>query len=342
MADLSAAQWDELVRRAWAGHLLARLAAQAQELDLTSRLPATVQHHLAAASSIADHCARTTRWEINRIERALRELSVPVLLLKGAAYVAAGLPAARGRVMSDTDIMVPRASLAEVEATLKTAGWQPLKVDPYDQRYYRKWMHELPPLVHRERGTVVDVHHSILPPTARLKPAADKLWSKAERLSAGRCLVLAPTDLVLHSACHLFHDGDLHRALRELVDVGDLVTHFGQRDNSYWSGLVPRASALGLGRPLFYALRYCQRLLRTAIPADVLGALAAHAAPGPALAAMDRLVPRTLIPGLCDRALASRSAAMSLYVRSHWLRMPPWLLAHHLARQAIKRLSKIR
>ena len=31
-----------------------------------------------------------------------------------------------------------------------------------------------------------------------------------------------------------------------------------------------------------------------------------------------------------------------LYVRSHWLRMPPWLLASHLSRKALRRLSRRR
>ena len=33
----------------------------------------------------------------------------------------------------------------------------------------------------------------------------------------------------------------------------------------------------------------------------------------------------------------SELARLFLYIRSHWLRMPPWLLARHLARKAIRR-----
>jgi len=53
---------------------------------------------------------------------------------------------------------------------------------------------------------------------------------------------------------------------------------------------------------------------------------------------MDWLVPRALVPGALDGA-ADRSAAMLLYIRSHWLRMPPWLLARHLTHQTIARLK---
>ena len=47
-----------------------------------------------------------------------------------------------------------------------------MKSDPYDDAYYRRWMHELPPLIHRERDRMIDVHHTILPLTARITPDA--------------------------------------------------------------------------------------------------------------------------------------------------------------------------
>ena len=336
LADLTEAEWDALLPRARSAHLLARLGAELNACDRTGCLPDRVRNHLAAATALAARHERVVRWEINRIERALRHLDVPILLLKGAAYVAAGLPTATARLVSDTDIMVPAAALDTVEGALASAGWQPLKLDPYDQRYYRTWMHELPPLRHRERGTVVDLHHTILPRTSRLKPAPAKLWAAARRLGDGPLHVLAPVDMVLHAAAHLFHDGDLRRSLRDLVDIADLLTHFGTIERDFWSALVPRAVALGLERPLFYALRFSRRLLQTPVPGPVVTAAAKHAPPSVIIEAMDQLVPRTLVPG---SGAAERGAAMLLYIRSHWLRMPPWLLARHLAHQTIARLQ---
>ena len=139
-----------------------------------------------------------------------------------------------------------------MEAALQDAGWQPIKLDPYHQRYYRTWMHELPPLRHRERGTVVDLHHTILPPTSRLKPDPAQLWAAARRLGGGPVHVLAPADMVLHGAAHLFQDGDLRRALRDLVDIGDLLGHWHRARILAASRAARRQ--LGLGRPLFYAL----------------------------------------------------------------------------------------
>ncbi len=66
-----------------------------------------------------------------------------------------------------------------------------MKSDPYDDLYYRQWMHELPPLVHGERGRMVDVHHTILPLTARPTPDAQALIADAEGWTAGwRCCAI--------------------------------------------------------------------------------------------------------------------------------------------------------
>ena len=49
------------------------------------------------------------------------------------------------------------------EAALMLDGWASGHRSAYDQRYYRTWMHELPPMQHIQRGTVLDVHHAIAP-----------------------------------------------------------------------------------------------------------------------------------------------------------------------------------
>ena len=61
--------------------------------------------------------------------RALAPLDVPVILLKGTAYAAAGLEAGRGRSIGDLDILVPRAALPDVERALLAAGWEWVKED---------------------------------------------------------------------------------------------------------------------------------------------------------------------------------------------------------------------
>lgn len=339
LAARSVEEWDILLRLARRARLLPRLALTTQNLGLTGRFPDKLRDHLTAAIATGAHNARGIRWEANRIARALFDLDTPILLLKGGAYVLAELPPARGRLASDIDIMVPAAALEAVQAALERHGWVPMKLDPYDQQYYRRWMHELPPLQHPGRGGVVDVHHTILPRTSRLRPDPEKLWREARKLPGEPFHVLSPEDMVLHSAAHLFHDGDLSVAIRDLVDISDLLTHFGE-DPDFWNRLVPRARDLDLARPLFYALRYAQRLLGTPVPEDAMSEAEANAPNRVALTIMDHLAPQVLVPGdPNDFGHGTGRAAMALYIRSHWLRMPPLLLAAHLIRKSYTRLT---
>jgi hypothetical protein len=140
--------------------------------------------------------------------------------------------------------------------------------------------------------------------------------------------------MVLHSAVHLFFDGEFEHGLRDLVDLHRLLLHFGAQPG-FWDELAARAAELELARPLFYALRYTRRLLHTPVPAPVLAA-AAQGSPGrPLLALMDRLFERALLPlhPSCDDRF-SALARFLLYIRGNWLRMPPLLLARHLLHKA--------
>jgi hypothetical protein len=337
LLDLAPGDWNRLLPLARRTGLLARLAIRLEAVGGLGRVPETVREHCRAAMAEAASHARAVRWEIGRIERALAASGFPVVLLKGAAYVLAGLPAARGRLFNDVDILVPRRDLGRVEQALRRHGWQAVKLDEYDQRYYRTWMHELPPLRHRDRHTTVDVHHAILPLTGRLRPDPERLLQAAVALPGSAFKVLEPPHMVLHSAAHLFQDGDLQGGLRDLTDLDALLGDFGATPD-FWGHLLAQSRDLDLGRPLFYALRFAERLLGTPVPRDALRAASAVAPAGPILAVMDRLARRALLPPPLDRSAPFGDLARwLLFVRSHWLRMPPRLLASHLLRKALRR-----
>jgi len=223
LTALSLAGWDRLIRCARSAGLLARVHVLLDERSLVDRVPGPMVPHLTAARTVADHERRILSWKVNRIERALAGVDATCIVLKGAAYSMLDLGLARGRISPDVDILVPIASIEQVEKALQDHGWEHIKPDIYDQYFYRHWSHELPPLQHRDRGIVVDVHHAILPPTGRLRPDPEKLIAASIPLEETRFRVLAPADMVLHSAAHAFQDGDLTRGLRDLVDIDGLL-----------------------------------------------------------------------------------------------------------------------
>jgi hypothetical protein len=328
-------QWDLLLRQADRADLTVTLLYHLEQHGQLAQVPPQPRERLEWTRARADRHGQAVAWEVNRIGQALRAVEPRLVLLKGAAYQLAGLPCARGRLFSDIDVLVAHERLGQVESALMLAGWVSSHHDAYDQRYYREWMHELPPMQHARRKSAIDVHHAILPRTAQARPDPALLRAAARPLPGQPGLfVLAPADMVLHSAVHLFHEGEFNHGLRDLLDLHRLLLHFGAQPG-FWDELPARARALQLERPLFYALRYCGRLLDTPVPAKVLAAAAPGRPAAPLLALMDWLFDRALLPEHASCADRFTSIArFLLYIRGNWLRMPPLLLARHLFHKA--------
>lgn len=333
---LDNAGWRRLIGQAQMAGLLPRLALRLQQLGAWDRLPPRARENLLSALALAERQQLSVAWELGQLSQALRASGQPVLLLKGAAYLAAGLPPAQGRTFADVDLLLPHAALPAAEAALQAAGWLPAERDAYNDRYYRTWMHELPPLVHLRRGTAVDVHHTVTPPTSAFNVDGALLIAAAVPVP-GRddFLMLQPVDMVLHSAVHLFGEGEFDRALRDLLDMLWLVQHFAGRDPGFWPALLTRAAELRLQVPLHHALAQLQRLFGLVPPESVHDAVRAMAPGGLAGWAMPRLLTRAIKPRHPSCAAPGDGLARwLLYVRSHALRMPLRLLVPHLVRKA--------
>jgi hypothetical protein len=146
--------------------------------------------------------------------------------------------------------------------------------------------------------------------------------------------------MVLHSATHLFHNEELSHGLRDLADLDSLLRHFGQ-EPGFWEELPRRAAELDLARPLYYGLRYASRFLGTPVPSEALRRADAGRPPRLAVRLMDVLYDRALRPlPPRDAGALTPLSRRALYVRAHWLRMPPFLLAWHLGVKAFRREEK--
>jgi Uncharacterised nucleotidyltransferase len=311
----TADDWTALIALARAELLLGTLAHRLRGIDL----PAPVQAVMEDARINAEYQRRSALWEADCARRALAQFDGGIVLMKGTAYAAAGLRASTGRHIGDLDIMVAKDKIASAEALLlSVGGWEWVKEDAYDDAYYRDHMHELPPLIHKERDRMIDVHHTILPPTARPNPDAMAMLDASLPLEDG-LRIFAPADMVCHCAAHLIADGDLTGGLRNLWDMHCLLEEFAGRDVDFWSQLDRRAGQHQLTASVRRSARISARLYGTAIPAGWHGRVYSDA---------------LFIRRLCARDGWGRGTAkftrLLFYIRSHWMRMPPALLARHL------------
>ncbi|MCB1915024.1 MAG: nucleotidyltransferase family protein [Rhodocyclaceae bacterium] len=334
---MSLADWDETLRLARQARLLGVIAHRIErEPELLAAVPPAVHGHLTSSINFAAHRLQMVRIELADLEAAL-PAEIDVVLLKGAAYIAQELEFSRGRMPNDVDLLVARRDLDKAESALAAAGWEAETTDAYDQRYYREWSHELPPMRASGHALEVDLHHTIAPVTSRTRADDELLEQGRTALPGSRYCVLAPADQVIHAVIHLFQDSEMSGRLRDLVDIDGLI-RLHMRSDDDWRQLRTRAERHRASGLLWFALHYCHQWLGTPWPA-----VAGRSEP-PRPAArylMDLLMRHACLPRLADggepriRALARGLGQL----RYHWLRMPPALLARHLCHKGLARLS---
>lgn len=325
-------EWDLLIRQARQARLLGRLFYVLEH----ENVPKSVWHHLQSAKVHSDKQVTDLHWEVKHLRKVAVDLGFPLILLKGAAYAVTEHPASKGRLFSDIDLLVSIENIPVTERKLLMNGWIGTNQSAYDQRYYRQWMHEIPPIQHIFRQSVIDLHHNILPLSTAICPNANLLIDKAENVvNQTGIQVLQPIDRIIHSATHLFHDGELEHGLRDLVDL-DLLIRSLENDNGE---LATRAFELGLQKPLFYAIHYLTKILETPISSQSLNKIKQSSPNVLSLKMMDFLFMRALMPNhsSCNDCWTDL-ARWSLYVRSHYLRMPIHLLVPHLLRKSWQRI----
>ena len=312
--------WNELVVQGRKNQLLGQLGALLERSGDIAKVPPDVVRHLQLDMLTAKRRGESALWELNGLRRAMRT-EVPLVVLKGCAYVATGDPNHHGRSFSDIDLMVERSQLRLAEGDLVSAGWKPDSVDAYDAAYYRNWMHEVPPMVHIRRNTVLDLHHAINPPIAQYHVSPDLLIAARQEVVPG-LYVLAPLDRVIHCAIHLIQEGETKKLLRDLYDLHVLISRHC-KGYSDVSELRVRSVELGVDNLVSAAVAAANQLFGTngsLAPSSWLQRCLVHAArhahePGSAW---------------------GYASAQVLLAYSHWIKMPLRILIPHLIRKSAK------
>ncbi len=319
VSAISDEQWNAVVEQGRKNQLLGQLAARLRKAGVFDRVLPAVQRHLILAELTAKRRAEAAAWELAGLRRAI-DSSIPVVVLKGCAYEAAGDTNASGRLFSDVDVMVPRQHLDAVESSLISVGWKPSRVDAYDQAYYRNWMHELPPMEHVRRHTVVDLHHAINPTISRHYVDPAMLMNTLVEVKPG-IFVLSPTDRVIHCALHLLQEGESKKLLRDLFDLYLLLEQH-QTGQDGLTGLYFRARQLNV-----------EDLVKVAVGAahTVFAEESAQAQEGGWLAVS---VVHAALHANGNKTWSGELAGMAVMAHSHWMKMPMHLLVPHLLRKA--------
>jgi hypothetical protein len=339
--SLADPDWEAVLRVGRLSRLLAVARERMAQAGTLDAIPPTVRVHFDAEANLAAYQRQMVRFAMQEIGETLAPLGVPLVALKGGAYVLQDLPVSRGRMLADADIMVRRSDLDRVEEALRGAGWEFAELHPYDEHYYRAWTHELPPLRHTAHKLELDLHHTILPLTSRVQPNSAALFAASTPVPGTPWCVLSREDQIVHACLHLFHDSDCSDRLRDLIDIESLLGELGD-DEAAWQRLHQRALVHDSQDAVWYGLHFTQRLLGAVLPAAATSLLVELAPSRIRTRAMDYLIPAALLPSSSEgrTPLSVRARKHALFLRSHLLRMPPWLLLWHGANKGARELTE--
>ena len=332
---LTIPQQNILIRQSVSASLCAQLWKKLVANEATFNFCEQAQLHFLSAELIADRQVKQGKYEIAKLATLAVRNNLDFTLLKGAAYIATNLPNASGRLYSDIDLLVPKKDLNLAESELMLQGFRRTKIEDYNEEYYRKWMHEIPPLRHHKRSVVLDLHHNILPLTVKSTPDITYLHQDAITLSNG-LKTLSNTDILLHCAVHLFHEGEFEKGLRDLIDLDTLFRHFSAENEDFQLELLNRAAQLGLTYNLFLATYFCDLVLNTPFDESYFSKIIKISPSKIKLLLLKNSFKEIFIPhhASCE-TWRFKLARVFLYMRGHLIRMPLRLLVPHLCRKSI-------
>lgn len=190
--------------------------AQRQRINGSMAIPEDVTSFLAAIRARACERDRRMRDQLAEAVTCLNRVGITPMLLKGSAILATPGIDARGRLLSDLDLMVPPSALACAGEALGTIG------------YVRQTETSDPTVAHifarsRDAGTI-DLHYRLKTQRPRFDFARLTSYSAPVGVGSGEALLPSPTAqallLVLHDQ---LKDRDYWRGLIDLRHVLDIL-----------------------------------------------------------------------------------------------------------------------
>jgi len=333
-------QWENIVKQARASHLLAILGYKIIDEQAVKVNP-RIWHHFSSAMLVAEQHRYKTDIELKKLDAILQEINLDAFVLKGAAYHIKDLDLAKGRTFSDIDLLFQKDHINTIENKLWFSGYLPAQEDDYDKRYYREWMHEIPPLQHIKSKVVLDIHHNILPVTGKTTVDLHALLANPSKVSGLHAIkTFSDEAMILHSATHLFHEGEFEKGLRDLMDLASLLSDYIKKYQSLDS-LIRVAKETNLGVPLFLATRYVEHIFELSILENDKTAIAQFFPSKLKLRILDFCFLNVFTP--YHSSFHSKQKILAEFIllsRSHLLKMPLRLLIPHLLKKSFKSVKE--
>jgi len=205
--------------------------------------------------------------ELGDLLSKLREINIPVIVLKGAhlaeiIYTNKGL-----RYMVDIDLLVLKDDLLRVEKVLMRMGYG---IDDQDTENGMNKVHLI--YRHPNNDFHFEIHWALYETEDPFQIDIPGLWTRAEPvvLAQAPALALSPNDLLVFLCVHAIHHLFWIR-ISMICDIGEVVRQKGMELD--WQLIAARARQWGALCSIYFILRLAKDLLGVAVPADWLASI---------------------------------------------------------------------
>lgn len=323
--------WSRFIQEARQYALLGTCYFIAREQNLWDLIPSQVQAHLTSGYHYAEKQKITLLHEMLALEKVFTDGAFPVLVVKGTAYRLAGYQFARGRVFSDIDLLVPPEHFKQALHVLNNAGYLEMAMSAYDRRYYLRWSHQSPPLMHFLRGANIDLHHHIFPVASREDIRVESMISTALPLKNSAFSTPAPAYLFMHAAVHLFYQDETHKLIKDLCDLYQMYLEIIKQEPV--QQIIDAAQASQAQAAVLYALQSLQLIFGIRLPEEAAQLL-------PFASRYRQWQMRFLLSHLLDKtSFWHRPAHLAWVIRGHLLKMGPFTLLYHAVAKTLEQLK---
>ena len=209
--------------------------------------------------------------ELHQIIKALDDVKIPVIVLKGAYLVPIVYPHVGLRPMSDLDLLIPIADVLQATAIVKAQGYQlPREIDDLDLQFLHAC--HLPQMV-KEGSYYVEIHGRLtkLNETYACDPQTWWQGTQTVEITGLPVKVLAPIELILHLCIHISYQHRFSIDLRHYYDLVQLLQYLDT--NLDWEELLKRAYLRGWGKGTLMVLKITQRLFGLVLPEKIVNTL---------------------------------------------------------------------
>jgi hypothetical protein len=217
-----------LIRTADAQFVLPAVHSALQNRGLSWRLPAEANEFLSTLELLNLERNRMLLSEIKSIAELLNRHGIEPILLKGAAYLVAGVyQHLADRLIGDIDLLIAKSQYPAAIELLVNSGYRRAESDPVGL-----FRHHHPPL-RRPHSALVEVHRSLTSGKLAhfLTGSEIVAFSSAHELEGVRVRIPSPEHLVthhiLHSQLHGYYSERIWPSLRCMLDLLLLERRFG-------------------------------------------------------------------------------------------------------------------